>query len=300
MLQITILQRVSRFVFTLHKSHFAEAGRRSRSIFLGFLGVAAWLEDTGESVSQGLSAEPPRSSASKSEVIHHAGINEASISLKSGQDGVFEIGKVRLDKRLNTVSFPAELNMNTGPIEYFLVTGSGKRHESILVTGADPFHIQAALLLLGARGAVAFPKPVPAITALPTTPTLGQESGEPGRKPSAVDLLGDRVRIELTWREGDKEVRRDAEALFLNQESQTGKPQPGKWIYNGSRVENGMFFAQTSGSVISLITDQDALINSGAPGHDNDDVWAVNATNIPPFKTSVMVTILLPKKPETK
>ena len=147
---------------------------------------------------------------------------------------------------------------------------------------------------------VAFPKPVPAITALPTTPTLGQESGEPGRKPSAVDLLGDRVRIELTWREGDKEVRRDAEALFLNQESQTGKPQPGKWIYNGSRVENGMFFAQTSGSVISLITDQDALINSGAPGHDNDDVWAVNATNIPPFKTSVMVTILLPKKPETK
>jgi hypothetical protein len=42
---------------------------------------------------------------------------------------LFELGKVRFDKRQRSVSFPAFVNMREGNLEYLLVTSSGKIHE---------------------------------------------------------------------------------------------------------------------------------------------------------------------------
>ena len=215
--------------------------------------------------------------------------------LRLVRPGVYEIGSVRLDKALREVSFPAEMNMDDGPIEYLLVHKGGKRHESILVTEAEPLHIQSALLLLGAKsslsGAGSPPGAATALAPAPPSPELESEGGI--REPAALQLAGDSVRIELVWTEGTSSVRRDGATFFVNEKAGSARQKSGQWVYNGSRIQSGVFMAQTYGSVISLITDPDALINNRAPGYDNDDVWAVNTTNVPPVKSSVRVILRL-------
>ena len=279
------------------RNHAVCAGGIINAILPSLFLAGAMLHEIGAGVSKGHSAESSRNPAPLPEAIQATGSNRETFSLKEIQDGVFQVGKVLLNKGLNTVSFPAELNMNSGPIEYFVVTGNGKLHESILRTDADPFHIQAAMLLLGAKGSAGFAKASPTTNPSASAPKPSQDLEKGGLEPSSAKLPGDPIRIELTWREGQKEVRRTAESLFLNLERPSRSLQPGKWIYNGSRVEDGLFLAQTTGSVISLITDPDALINNQGPGHDRDDVWGVNTNNIPPFKTVVQVVVILPKNP---
>ena len=66
--------------------------------------------------------------------------------------GVFQVGTVKLVKAKNEISFPVSVNMNEGPMEYLVVTGKGKTHESLMVTSAEPFHVQVAMLLMNCKG----------------------------------------------------------------------------------------------------------------------------------------------------
>lgn len=206
--------------------------------------------------------------------------------------GVFELGEVRMDKRQRMVSFPAVLNMNQGLMEYFLVTAYGKTHESILRTGAQPYHIHVAMLLLDAKGS--------GTNSLSGNPTQnGPEDKAPvqGRaqqitNPSKAIIPGDKITIEVSWRVDDKEIRHSAEDLVFNREANAVQSK-GHWVYNGSQVLGGRFFAQMDGSVVSLVTDPGALINNVGAGHDNDHIWTVNTNSLPPWNTPVQVTIKL-------
>ena len=62
--------------------------------------------------------------------------------------GIYQLGEVRIDKAQRTISFRARLNLDQGPMEYFLVTSWGKTHESILKTDTEPFRIHLAMLLI--------------------------------------------------------------------------------------------------------------------------------------------------------
>src|SRR5437773_10746835 len=77
---------------------------------------------------------------------------EPKLPLKEVGPGLFEIGRVRFSKTEGTVSIPAQVNMPEGAVEYFLVTTTGKTHESVFRTDAEPYHIQLAMLLLNANG----------------------------------------------------------------------------------------------------------------------------------------------------
>src|SRR5437868_4254023 len=70
---------------------------------------------------------------------------------KEVQPGIFELGSVKINRRERTVSFPAVVNLKAGAMEYFVVSTWGKVHESILRTETEPYHIHAAMLLLGAK-----------------------------------------------------------------------------------------------------------------------------------------------------
>src|SRR5688500_4438128 len=72
--------------------------------------------------------------------------------LRKISEDIFQIGAVRLDKKTRTATFPAQVNMVAGNIEYLLVQASGKLHESILKPEAAPLHLHTAMLLLGAKG----------------------------------------------------------------------------------------------------------------------------------------------------
>jgi hypothetical protein len=197
---------------------------------------------------------------------------------------LFQVGKVTIDKKQRTVSFPALLNKTQGLMEYFLVTTYGKTHESILKTDAEPYHIHIAMLLLGATGAQ--PEftnghpPVPGFIV----------------NPSKDALPGDKVSVEVRWTEEGKEIRRRATDLISNEQTHT-TADPTHWVYNGSEMADGRFFAQIDGSLISLVTDPVALVNYTGAGHDNDQIWVPNTNNLPPKAVPLDVIIRLESTP---
>ena len=67
----------------------------------------------------------------------------------------------------------------------------------------------------------------------------------------------------------------------------------GPFTFTGSRVWQGKFIAQTEGSLISLITDPDAVFNNPRPNRDADDTWVVRQQEVPPLDTLVEVSITL-------
>ena len=191
-------------------------------------------------------------------------------ALKQIAPGLFEIGAVRLDQERHAVRFPATVNMKDGAIEYLLVTKNGKTHESLLRTDAEPQHIHLAMLLLGAKGA--------------GTNAFLEDLTKP--------LPGDRVSLEIQCLTDGKEKRFRAEDLVFNTQTQAVMTRGG-WVYNGSRLVEGTFLAQRDGSIVSLMTDEDALINNPRLGRENDKIWQPNAGRLPPVNTPVEVILTL-------
>jgi hypothetical protein len=195
--------------------------------------------------------------------------------------GIFEMGDVRIDQRARTVSFPARLNLDRGPMEYFLVTSWGKTHESILATDTEPFRIHLAMLLLDtniAAAAVGTNSPVSA--------------GGFVSHPSPRRLPGEAVGIELSWKDHGRETHKNAADLIFNLHDNSVM-RKSDWVYTGSRVAEGLFLAEIDGSIISLVTDGESLINNEGTGHDDDTIWIANTNNMPPTNIVVQVSIKL-------
>lgn len=200
-------------------------------------------------------------------------------------DGSLQIGKVRLDPRQRTVSFPALVNMNEGIIEYLLVSTLGKTHESLFRTEAEPFHLQTAMLLLGAKGA--------GKAALTNAPAGGQLSAEQIRAASAVPLLGERVNIAVGWSHGGKTNQCALEDFVLNGKGQVPMSR-GPFVFSGSQVFQGLFLAQQEGSIIAVITDPAAVFNNPRPGREDEDNWKIITAALPPLDTPVQIAITVP------
>jgi hypothetical protein len=216
------------------------------------------LSHAAACLTSGKGAEPPPSAATNA-------------PLKAVGPGLFEIGKVRLNKNEKSVSFPAVLNMSPGLVEYVLVTETGKIHESLLRTDAEPYQIHMAMLLLGAKGA--------------GTNAFPQKPNDP--------LPGDKVVLDVAWKDArGAQQKRRAEELIYNEQTKSAMSR-GPWVYNGSRLFEGTFIAQQDGSIVSLIEDPDALINNPRQGRENDEIWEVKTNGLPPVNAAVEVTIRL-------
>ncbi|HEY6170590.1 MAG TPA: YdjY domain-containing protein [Verrucomicrobiae bacterium] len=186
------------------------------------------------------------------------------------------LGRVRLDKEHRAVRFPAAVNQRSGVVEYAVVHTTGKTHESVFRTEARPQEIHVAMLLLGVKPANTSSFPADFSTPPP---------GEP-------------VTLDVSWRGVRGEVRRPLEE-FVVATNTMRSPAAGVWIYNGSWVADGKFAAQREGSIISTHVDPDALVNNSWPGRENDDLYQVNTTALPPDGVPVEVTIRLPpRKPQ--
>jgi hypothetical protein len=186
--------------------------------------------------------------------------------------GIWQVGKVRLNKNERIAEFPAVINMDNGLAEYLLVHVNGKLHESVLRTDVDPYQIHVAMLLLGAKGA-----------------GTNQFSEAPDAR-----IPGDPVTIEIVWKDGKKEKRMPAEELIRDVKKKAAM-EKGVWTYNGSLQFEGVFAAQQTGSIVSAITDPEALINNPRARHDDDENWVVNTKKVPKVESLVTVRIRLEK-----
>ena len=204
---------------------------------------------------------------------HLGGTNQPpSPALKTISPGVYDFGKIRVDKNDRSIRFPARVNMNDERIEYLLVAKTGKTHESLLSTEVEPYHIHVAMLLLGATGAEKKPFP------------------EDPQKP----LPGDKVKLELRWKADGNEKSSSGEEWILDLAANKAM-SAGDWAYTGSNLEQGVFWAQLDGSIIANIEDRDALINNPRPGRVHDDNWKPKAGTVPAVGTAVDVVIRLGK-----
>ena len=194
--------------------------------------------------------------------------------LREVEPGVFQLGGVRLDKARRALSFPAEVNMTAGPVEYLIVHRTGKVHESVLRTEVEPYHIHLAALLLQ-------PRPFPVNT---------------NEGLAARVITGPAARITARWSADGASHEAPGEAWVFNVQTRSAMAA-GDWTHNGSRVIGGTFLAQRDGSIASVITDPDALLNGMRPGRDRDDLWEVNTRAVPPLNTPVQVTIEFAREP---
>ena len=205
------------------------------------------------------------------------GVMLAQDSAVSGGGGVLDYKGIHVDKVKGRVTFPAEINMKEGMLEYLIVADTGKTHESLLSTKIQPYDLQVAMLLLG------------------VTPAGKGDSAPPGEinkayLKTAPELAGARVTVYLTW-PGHKAR---AEDLIWNlQENRVMTTGP--WTYNGSEMYDGKFLAQLDGSIGALVRDSGALMNNPRPGNDDDQIWQVYTQVTPPVGTAVDVTIELEK-----
>ena len=200
--------------------------------------------------------------------------------------GIYEVGKVRLDQKAVSISFPGKLNMKRGLLEYLLVNSKGSAHESLLVTDVGANDIHVAMLLLGAKGG--------AITAEAPPAQLDARYFR-----TAPKLTGDTVFITVKWKEKDVEKTVPIEDWLFN-EADKKAIEHGPWIYNGSMIYEGSFLAQAEGNLVALVTSPTALINNPRKGNDNDQMWNVNGETTPGIGTPVEIIFKLVPPTDTK
>jgi hypothetical protein len=197
----------------------------------------------------------------------------ATFSATSAFTQTIDYKGIEIDKAKATITFPAQINMQTGLLEYLIVADTGKTHESLLSTKIPPYDIQVAMLLLGVK------------------PAAKSDSQPPGQitrdyLKTAPDLAGPAVDISFTIH-GQK-LR--AEDLIWNLDKNALMTH-GAWTYNGSELYDGRFLAQIDGSIVALVRDSAALANNPRPGNDNDQIWQVYSAITPKVGTPVDVTI---------
>src|SRR3954470_24484435 len=209
-------------------------------------------------------------------------------SVKEVSPGIYEVGAIRLEQKTKTVTFPAAINMDKGPLEYLLVGRNGPTHESLLVTDVSPVELETVMLLLGVKP----PKPrMPGLDAPP-----GQLT--PEYLKHAPKLAGDPISINVTWKDkaGAEKTGEAADWLYYFPNKKSASRGP--WVYTGSMFGgDNKFLAEMEDIFARLVTNPAALMNNPRKGSDDDRVWGVNEKAVPPVGTAVTITIRIQDAP---
>jgi hypothetical protein len=183
--------------------------------------------------------------------------------------GVFRLGEIQIHKKAQSVTFPAQVNMDKGHLEYLLVQSGGKAHESLLRTEIDPYYLSIAFPLLGFEG-----------------------SDSPLAPQGAPDTAkGEAVKITIVYREGNKNRKVPVDAWVVKKIGEQEESPSMSWIYTGSKVLDGALLAQVQGSIAAIHHDPAALIDNATPGGEGDEIWFVKEGVVPPAGTPVTVVI---------
>lgn len=185
-------------------------------------------------------------------------------------NGEYRLGEILVNKAERSISFPAQVNMDSGMLEYLIVHNKGKTHESLLRTRIEPYNLQIALLLLGFEG---------------SDQRLSMQ-GDPA-KPK-----GERIRISISTAEGQKPMVFPVEQWLVNRFDEVLKDvETMNWVFSGSYVVDGRFMAQETGSIAAIWHDPVALIDNASPGGESNRIWYVKKGTVPAVGTPVKVII---------
>lgn len=219
-----------------------------------------WCPDTPAAE---LSAPSPRAPEAP------APAERAPLLEKLGQ-GQYRLGGILVDQAQRSLTFPAQVNMDSGMLEYLLVHSRGKTHESLLRTEIEPYELQIAFLLLGYQG---------------SSQRLARQ-GDPTRPE------GEPVRISIATAAAPGGMPFPAERWLINKfDKEVQEVTALDWVYSGSYIEEGLFMSQGTGSIASIWHDPAAMMDNASPGGESNKIWFVKQGTVPPVGTPVQVSI---------
>ncbi|MEM9080338.1 MAG: YdjY domain-containing protein [Verrucomicrobiota bacterium] len=195
-------------------------------------------------------------------------------------NGHYRIGQVTFKETSREISFPAEINMTEGLLEYAIVHEKGKIHESLLLTNTSALNINIALKLLRYQESPEL------------FPILNENYESTGKFPELPESqkTAARLRILLSWNFGGKSHQHSLNELIYH--TTTEKPMsPKPWIYQGSYLHEGKFKAETSGDYAAIYITRSSLFNFSGDDNGNDEVWIPNPKLTPPVGTKITVTL---------
>jgi hypothetical protein len=182
-------------------------------------------------------------------------------------DGSIEIGKVTIDRRKMEISFPAKLNLRSGDLEVLICTPSGRTHEGLIVAELDPFHLQLALILLGAENGL-------------------RAEGE--HLPQGSLLFID-VKAE-------GETRHSIEQWLFDKRNKCEKKNK-DWVFVGSNfTHDGVCLAKEEGNIVNVWSFGNTILDNPSNDANYDDVFEVFTSNLPENKTNLTVYISIKSK----
>jgi hypothetical protein len=196
-------------------------------------------------------------------------------------DGKFAVGLVQFQQKSRHVSFPAEVNMTEGLLEYAIVHQNGKIHEALLHTKTNPFHVNIALKLLRYE-------------ASPELFQILDEDYKPtGKYPTVSEATKTAARVEilLSWTKDDGSKGKASLNDWISNTANEAPIPATPWVYGGSYFHNKVFQAEGTGDIAAIFTTNSALFNYPGTGHMDDEIWIPTPERIPPVGTAVTVTI---------
>lgn len=193
---------------------------------------------------------------------------------KGGTGGIVDLGRgVTVDRSAREVRVQAVVVLEEGWLEQVVCLEGTREHESVLVTPAPASLIHAGLL------------------------AIGLEPGSPGRWERIdgdLDLVppsGDAVDVDVVDPRTDQ--RLDVEDWMMGEHGETFRGHG--WKFAGSILDQTGYAADSSGSIVGLVTFGDETLAFTQVLPDQIDVqpplWQIRTAVIPPPGTRVVLVL---------
>ncbi len=188
----------------------------------------------------------------------------------------YRLGEIEFNSKTREIRVPAEVNLQQGLVEYYLVHETGKIHESVFCTKVRPLELQMVLKLCRYQEGEGDLFDV----FYPDEERKEREKQERAR--------GEAIAIEVQWEKDGQTVTHPGASCVRNL-ARSAPMTDGPWIYTGSVVDQGDFIAEIEGSIVAVYLDIYAMLNSPREGAEDDERWVSNAEILPDIGTPVVV-----------
>ena len=197
-------------------------------------------------------------------------------AIKKVKEGIYDFGGIIIDRKSNSVSIPAFSNQVNGLVEYGVVHEDGKIHESLFRTSIRPQIFHTSFLLLKFK------------------PVEGFFQNLWSDDPKPIDYSENCFEILVSWEINGTMYEKEIEKLSINQ-NRNGPIKKKSFIFTGSKMIEGTFLAESSGSILAIYSDESAVMNNSDYDSSNDDVWIANKDEMPPLELPVLIRFHLPQ-----
>jgi len=189
----------------------------------------------------------------------------------------YRLGDIRFNARTREIRVPAAMNMREGILEYALVHGDGKIHESLLVTDVIPSQLQVAMKLCHYKDGegdvfdIFYPE-------------------DEKKGPAGAKQRGQSVTLTVEWQDGGEQKAAPLSDWIFDRKRNAVMPNE-PWIYSGSYLYEGDFAADMDGTLIAIYLSRGAMLNTMTDGSEDDERWLANPDKTPALGTGITLVI---------